>query len=252
MLKFEFHYFVNNFLLVIDVNDLSKVSVYPCLSPEAFKNLKNCLPISYDVFLAHCLVKSWKETDLWSAANFEEMVSMINTQLNSNNIEILNILSQLTTDSRLTPFLTTHLLNQSLDTLNQHNQELKSLNELVLPWIRRLESKERERNESLLGSSTCISNKLCSSNKVVINKHTTVITNNSRGVDTDSLSEDSSFKCLRQEDSNKEHTDVQKRLSKSNSPCQTSSKPSVNSVCPRGGGRGSKRGRRRGRVVLLL
>ncbi|KAL0250945.1 hypothetical protein GEMRC1_000159 [Eukaryota sp. GEM-RC1] len=125
-------FLVQNFSLIIEASDLSKNFIHPHLNPEIFKNLKNSLPPSYDLFLINCFVKTWKETELWTVKNFEDEILIVDFQSSADNIQILNILSKLTTDSRISHLLNASLLNHSLSTLNQHDQELKEVKQQVL------------------------------------------------------------------------------------------------------------------------
>ncbi|KAL0252081.1 hypothetical protein GEMRC1_001293 [Eukaryota sp. GEM-RC1] len=125
-------FLVQNFSLIIEASDLLKIFNHPYLNPEIFKNLKNSLPPSYDLFLITCFVKTWKETELWTVKNFEDEILIVDFQSSADNIQILNILSKLTTDSRISHLLNASLLNQSLSTLNQHDQELKEVKQQVV------------------------------------------------------------------------------------------------------------------------
>ncbi|KAL0252131.1 hypothetical protein GEMRC1_001343 [Eukaryota sp. GEM-RC1] len=134
------HFFVQNFSLIIEASDLSKNSKHPFLTPDVFQNLKNSLSPSYDLFLMSCFVKTWKETELRTVKNVEDEILIIDFQSSADNIEILNFLSKLSTDSRLSPLLNATLLTQSLSTLNQHHQQLKSL----MDRIHRLENDQKQ------------------------------------------------------------------------------------------------------------
>ncbi|KAL0252172.1 hypothetical protein GEMRC1_001384 [Eukaryota sp. GEM-RC1] len=154
----DIDFLVQNFSLIIEASDLSKNSNCPYLNPETFKNVKNNLPSSYDLFLINSFEKSWKETELWTVKNFEDEILTLDLQSSTDSIDILNILSKLTTDSRLAPFLTANLLNQSLSTLNQHHQELKEvkkqlsdLKEWIQPWIQKFEENEKIKKEARIG-----------------------------------------------------------------------------------------------------
>ncbi|KAL0251456.1 hypothetical protein GEMRC1_000669 [Eukaryota sp. GEM-RC1] len=141
-------FFVQNFSLIIEASDLSKNFNHPYLTPQIFKNLKSTLPPSYDFFLVSCFVKTWKETELWTVKNFEDEILIVDFRSSVDNIEILNILSKLTTDSRLSPLLNATLLNQSLGTLNQHHQEMKELQQHVV--VLKIELNEVKQRESVL------------------------------------------------------------------------------------------------------
>ncbi|KAL0252042.1 hypothetical protein GEMRC1_001254 [Eukaryota sp. GEM-RC1] len=71
-------FFVENFAVIMDSNDIVEVTNYPYLTPQVFTNLKNVLPPLYDTFLCNCLLKSWRETDLWSVPQFEDLLLNLN------------------------------------------------------------------------------------------------------------------------------------------------------------------------------
>ncbi|KAL0236148.1 hypothetical protein GEMRC1_002730 [Eukaryota sp. GEM-RC1] len=114
---------VQNFSLLVDETS-NPLDVSKCLylNPEVFLHLKANLPSSYDLFLFNCLVKSWKETDLWTVKNFEAVIGDYDFQTTGNPVQILNALSELTIDTRLSPFLSTVLLNHALALLNHRGQ----------------------------------------------------------------------------------------------------------------------------------
>ncbi|KAL0251351.1 hypothetical protein GEMRC1_000564 [Eukaryota sp. GEM-RC1] len=115
-------FFIKSFALIIDQSVLDSFSITPCLTPEVFSKLKKTLPNTFNLFLINCLVTSWKETQLWSVEEFKEVIVDFHFDFGSTtaNIEILNILSDLTTDTRLAPFLLAVLLKHSLNSLNHH------------------------------------------------------------------------------------------------------------------------------------
>ncbi|KAL0242698.1 hypothetical protein GEMRC1_005261 [Eukaryota sp. GEM-RC1] len=164
VLKIDF--FVQNFSFVIDENDLIAIENYPFLTPEILKNLKSILPPSYDLFLVKCLVKSWKNTKLWTVEDFEDVFLNYDFQSGGDGVQILNILSKLLTDSRLADRLTLNLLNHALGALNYHHKELKeiyhqnvalidelsTLRHSFLPWVTKLEQKEKELLRDSIGT----------------------------------------------------------------------------------------------------
>ncbi|KAL0245230.1 hypothetical protein GEMRC1_009309 [Eukaryota sp. GEM-RC1] len=149
-------FLIQNFSLIIEAGDLFNISFYSYLTPEIFKNLKNLLPRSYDLFLINCFVKTWKETELWTVKDFEDEILKVDFQSSVHNIQILNILSKLTTDHQLAPFLTVNLLNHSLSTLNSHDQELTEVKQQVIVLSNELGSLR----ESVRSSNECHSSEV--------------------------------------------------------------------------------------------
>ncbi|KAL0251733.1 hypothetical protein GEMRC1_000945 [Eukaryota sp. GEM-RC1] len=170
-------FLVQNFSLIIDNSDLLKNCYSSYLTPEILKDLKNCLPSSYDLFLIKCLVKSWKETELWTVQNFKCAISLFAFHSSEDTFEILNILSELITDTQLARFLTVDLLKHSLAALKDSNEqfvllnsELKSLKQS--PLIEK-QSPLIEKHAALIGtfnSSFCGSELCLSSNNSVVKK----------------------------------------------------------------------------------
>ncbi|KAL0251201.1 hypothetical protein GEMRC1_000414 [Eukaryota sp. GEM-RC1] len=105
---------------IYDDDDESFDPFYPYLTPRFFKKLKNTLPRSYDLFLIRCFVKTWEDTDLWTATNFEKEILNVNFQSNTHSMQILNSLSELKNDSQLDPFLPAFLSKQTSWIVSQH------------------------------------------------------------------------------------------------------------------------------------
>ncbi|KAL0251821.1 hypothetical protein GEMRC1_001033 [Eukaryota sp. GEM-RC1] len=101
----DFDFFIQNFSLFINPSDLSSSSNFPFLTPDVFTKFQKILSSSYDLFLINCLVKSWKETELWTTEEFKEVANSFDLQTNTDRIQISTILSTLLNDTRLAPFL---------------------------------------------------------------------------------------------------------------------------------------------------
>ncbi|KAL0238222.1 hypothetical protein GEMRC1_012695 [Eukaryota sp. GEM-RC1] len=185
----NFNFFIQNFSLIIEECVLASVSITVCLAPEIFSKLKKILSPVYDLFLINCLVMSWKETELWSVNEFHKVIVDFDFGPSANVFQILNSLSDLTSDTKLAPSLTVDLLKHSLTALQHYHQkvnvmeqqflllnsELKSLKQSNMPLI--------EKHKALIGT---FDSNFCGS-KLYLSNTNTVVTK------TDSGSNDSSF-----------------------------------------------------------